>query len=121
MMPYHAKSHMQNRKKVCIICMRKAKCTISELVAQQLRLHIVDLENYDCEDPQLPQGICGTCRVTLGKITTGTKDTTHLPDIFNYKAFIVSFTKDYKMYVPNMPDSKEKIFLSKINTGTSFN
>ena len=72
-MPKPAKNHMQNRFKVCILCMRKAPHIISKLVAGQLRLQVQGLENYDPEDPKLPQGICNTCRANLAKITNGKK------------------------------------------------
>ena len=82
---------MQNRQKICILCMRKATCIISEVVACQLRIYVLGLENYGPGDPQLPESICGACRIKLGKIAKGQKEATSLPNIFNYKSIIVSY------------------------------
>ena len=96
-MPHTAKNHIQNRKKVCILCMKKTRKTmrtVSELVVCQLRAHVVGLENYNPDDPQLPEAICGTCRIYLAKTANGIKDSTCLPYLINYEAMIVSFNKN---------------------------
>ena len=53
--------------------MRKATHTVSEVVACQLRMHVVGLDNYGPADPQLPEGICGSCRINLVQIAKRTK------------------------------------------------
>ena len=89
-MPHYPRTHMQNRKRVCIICMKKATCNISHLVLERIHTHIEKLEQYDPSNPYFPTTICGSCRCSLTDISKGIKNSTLLPKIFSYERLIIS-------------------------------
>ena len=72
-MPHHARNHMQNRKRVCILCMKKGLDKITHLILERIYELVVGLENYDPSDPQFPHAICGNCRHILTDISMGKK------------------------------------------------
>ena len=53
--------HENARRKVCIICYRKAKGTLTSLEIQRIRDHI--MENFDIKDSNLPAAICDGCHL----------------------------------------------------------
>ena len=87
-MPHYARNHTQNRRRVCILCMKKATDKISDLVLERIHTHVSELRHYDPCDRQFPRAICGTCRIILAKIEKGNIDSSNLPEIINYKSII---------------------------------
>ena len=71
--------------------MKKGSDTITTLVLSRIREYVVDLADYDPTDPQFPMAICGHCRNILTDISQGKKDTSYIPDIFNYKLMVNQF------------------------------
>ena len=70
-MPHTAKTHEENRKALCVVCIRKAKSlqNITENIAKMVKKHA--LANYTSSDISLPTSICGTCRLTLSEYDRG--------------------------------------------------
>lgn len=70
-MPHHAKTHEENRSKICLLCFNKGK--VMRLLTKD---HYETIENYiidgfDRSDNRLPNGICGTCRLTVQECSQG--------------------------------------------------
>ena len=77
-----ANTHDENRFKVCIICMEKGDCKISDVVKQ--RIHAYFIENYDVNDQCCPAAICARCRAHLLDIESGKKDPSVLPTPYDF-------------------------------------
>lgn len=77
-----ALTHMENRKKVCIICMQKAKNPISQVVLQRIRAYF--MKDYDPIDACYPSAICSKCRSDLLYICSGKKTAAILPPMFDF-------------------------------------
>ena len=95
-MPHHARNHNQNRRRVCIICMKKGSDKITDLVLGRIHNHVQGLENYDPMDPRFPNAICGSCRNILADVSNGKKNSSVLPKLkaFNYEMIIHTFMVD---------------------------
>ena len=70
-MPYEKRSHEDNRKVVCLLCMQKAKSMrgISSVIHDTIKEHV--LEEYDANDPRLPSVVCQTCFTVLHEYRRG--------------------------------------------------
>lgn len=61
--------HFQARHKVCVVCYKKADRTLSSIYVGVIRDNI--LENYSLENPDLPCGICNSCRIIVSQYKCG--------------------------------------------------
>lgn len=63
-MPNAAKSHDENRRKLCLLCLGKSKDmrAINSKHSEIINLHIMQ---YDVEDNRLPNALCSTCRTVV--------------------------------------------------------
>jgi hypothetical protein len=86
-----ALTHDENREKVCAVCMNKAKYTITDCVLERIKTYFI--ENFDIEDPCLPSGICAKCRSDLLDISNGKKDTTILPDAYDFSEIVPQYLR----------------------------
>ena len=81
-MPNQARSHEDNRKIVCMLCMKK--CSRQLTAFQADRIVKIYQTNIDVCDARTPQGICDACRTACRKKDEG-KDVT-LPPLFDFKS-----------------------------------
>ena len=81
-------SHDENRAKVCVVCMQKAKYPLTEIIINRIQAYFIT--NYDKFDCCLPCGICGKCRSDLLDISKGKKDTSILPQVYDFSDIIPS-------------------------------
>ena len=65
----YRKNHEQNRSKVCLVCFDKGtKSSMALITGVQLRrIHDFFLEDYNVNNPELPNAICSCCRKKLEK------------------------------------------------------
>ena len=74
-------THAQNRAKVCLLCFQKGSSMTqisTGLTLTRVQSHF--LTNYNPLDMQMPNGICGRCRVMLGKVDKKEIGSEKLPD-----------------------------------------
>ena len=64
-MPNHSRAHDENRKILCILCMKKDKDhrILCSQMAEMIKNYLIDGLNPD--DKRLPHVICTTCRNIL--------------------------------------------------------
>lgn len=77
-----ARSHDENRHRVCAVCMEKGDCPISHAILERIKKYFI--ENFDVNDQCIPAAICSNCRSNLQKVDSGQKDTSILPDVFDF-------------------------------------
>jgi len=77
-----ARSHEENRYRVCLICMEKGDCPITDAVLRRIRAFFI--ENYTTNDDCLPAAICSNCRSNLLKIESGVKERGILPEVYDF-------------------------------------
>ena len=80
-MPNHARSHDENRKVVCIMCLRKGNRELTPFLVSKIQNNYKEQFNFD--DPRIPQGLCDPCRLALGKCDQGQKVV--LPKLFQFE------------------------------------
>ena len=79
-MPNKARDHEENRKVVCITCMRKCKGPMTAFQADRLsKLYQI---SFDICDSRVPQGMCDNCRTTMRKRDEGTS--IELPKLYDF-------------------------------------
>ena len=64
-MPNSARNHDENRKVVCLVCLKKANENLTMFLEEKIQ--IVYGQEIKFDDTRVPQGICETCRTTLKK------------------------------------------------------
>ena len=62
-MPNQAKTHEDNRKTVCFLCMNKANRQLTDFMIKRSQEILGQRINF--EDQRVPIGICENCRVSL--------------------------------------------------------
>ena len=87
-MPNHARGHEENRKIVCLTCLKKCIRQIISFQAFQAKLYGI---NFDLGDARVPQGICDTCRTIMKKRGEG-------KELFNHHCMTSSLSvSDWKL------------------------
>ena len=81
-MPTHAKSHEENRKYVCLLCLKKSSRPLTAFQAQ--RICELYSTNLDVCDSRVPQGLCESCRTALRRKEEGKEVT--LPSLFDFSS-----------------------------------
>lgn len=83
----HALTHIENRKKVCLFCLKKNNSHLFE-VKGKLQERITVLVNYDFNDERLPSVICTSCRMIVYRQTDinkkCAKGSLNFPDYSNW-------------------------------------
>ena len=85
-MPTYARNHAQSRKCVCILCFGRCKTQLTPTVRDRIHLHIQ--KDIKFEDPNVPSGICPTCRLKLQKKHEGQRNP-ELPNIFDFQTIVL--------------------------------
>ena len=65
-MPRPPANHEARRRQVCAVCLKRGSCTITLTILKRIR-RLPGRAFYRTQDPQLPGGICQTCRVRLSR------------------------------------------------------
>jgi len=74
----HMRSHAENRSKVCATCWRRAQRKFTPALVNIIRIPV--FLDYSFDDPRVPNGLFGSCRVALGGLQKGTMSQfLHLP------------------------------------------
>ena len=84
-MPNHARGHEENRKIVCLTCLKKCTRQITSFQAE--RLSKIYGINFDLGDARVPQGICDTCRTIMKERDEGKEVV--LPSLYDFKSIRV--------------------------------
>ena len=92
-MLHHARNNNQNRRRICVICMRRGDNRITDLVLDRIHIHIKGLDKYDPSDPRYPSATCGSCRSVLANVANGKKHPSVLPVVIDYEVTIKSFVQ----------------------------
>ena len=58
-------THEKLRKRVCIVCYRKASRNLSAKEIFIVQEHLI--EHFDIDNPDFPSGVCGGCHMLLLK------------------------------------------------------
>lgn len=89
--------HEENRTKVCLICMRKAKgdCHITNTILERIQLYYI--EDYSLDESCCPNAVCATCRSKLLDISQGKCNAEILPEVFDFSR-IVPYTMATRSY-----------------------
>ena len=83
-MPNQAKTHEDNRKTVCFLCMNKANRQLTDFMIKRSQEILGQRTNF--EDQRVPIGICENCRVSLRRKDEGRDvQLPSLPDYQNIK------------------------------------
>ena len=77
-----ARSHHENRYKICIVCMKKGDYPLSGVIIERIQKYFI--ENYDINEECMPASICAKCRSDLQRIDAGKKDADSLPAVFDF-------------------------------------
>ncbi|KAK6178471.1 hypothetical protein SNE40_013257 [Patella caerulea] len=84
-MPANAKTHEENRLKVCVVCFTKGSRVVKVTGKNFRRIKEYFLENYDpTEDVRLPAGICARCEKLLLRIEKGESTVESLPQPYDF-------------------------------------
>ena len=84
-MPNYARGHEENRKIVCLPCLKKCTRQITSFQAEYLsKIYGI---NFDLGDARVPQGICNTCRTIMKKRDEGKEVV--LPSLYDFKSIRV--------------------------------
>ena len=90
-----ALSHEENRNKICLLCMQKARYAITPIVLSRIKDYFI--ENYDINEACCPSAVCGKCLADLSDIAHGKKECSILPEVYdfgNIHPFLVSTTRN---------------------------
>ena len=113
------RSHEENSKLVCLICMQKKTTrpitnTIQHLITQHW------LEGLDFQDLRLPKGVCINCRSELVRRSTGDGRPRNIPDPSKFITLIIG--KPLTRGEAKDPDSKDcECHVCLIGRSTPFN
>ena len=66
-MPYEAKSHLEARKSVCVVCVKKANAGRVLSVFQRVSLEQKYGVNLDVCDERVPTVVCNGCRIKIAQ------------------------------------------------------
>lgn len=91
-------THDENRHKVCIICFEKASYPITNTINQRIKDYFI--ENYDINEDCCPAAICGRCRAILIDISSGKKDPSILPEVYDFSNILPEYVISTRS-VPN--------------------
>ncbi|XP_047125707.1 uncharacterized protein LOC124807639 isoform X2 [Hydra vulgaris] len=84
-MPNSARNHDENRKVVCLLCLKKANRQLTTFLHEKIQQ--VYRQQINFEDVRVPQGLCKTSRTALRKRYEGHPG--ELPALFDFETIIV--------------------------------
>ena len=103
-MPYQARNHEENRKVVCLTCMKKASRQLSSFQAD--RISKIYQTNIDFSDGRVPQGLCEACRTTFKRKDEGRE--VALPQLFDFKSIqLKTETRGQELELDSADDSSQ--------------
>ena len=83
-MPRDLMTHEHRRRRICAVCLGKGGQKITPTVLNRIRA-FPERKFFNPEDKRLPAGICGTCRVTLSKKSSGDRSLKNVPKLVRVK------------------------------------
>lgn len=83
-----ARTHKENREKICLLCFGKTKCMYS--VKGKLKNLVEEYLEYDDLDERLPSVVCSTCKRDLYKLKNSSEHCVKLSNLSDLKAILSS-------------------------------
>lgn len=91
-MPNHAKSHEENRAKVCLICFKRGSSMQRIGDASLSRVQQFFCSDYDINQEFLPAAVCARCQRLLLDIERGSRSIESLPEPFDFSVVVPTRT-----------------------------
>ncbi len=82
-----AKTHEENRKSVCCVCMKKSNDVLTEKVIERIQKRFQ--QDIDFKDTRVPSGICTTCRIDLATLSTEESDQRTSSPLYDFSSIIL--------------------------------
>lgn len=59
----HARTHLENRERICFICLKKKNKIIR--IKGKMEERIQKIVEYDAEDDRIPNAVCDACQILV--------------------------------------------------------